>query len=137
MGTKCGRDRESDFYRGRDLEIAPTERRKSHSRIVHIFIVEKGVLKMKMAVVSLIVLAVLSVNGVAQEYTRWGLPEGAKLRLGKGRVNRIAYSPDGARLAVAGSIGIWRMMLRPTKRSRCSLDTRLRSRELRLTPMAV
>ena len=62
---------------------------------------------MKMAVVSLIVLAVLSVNGVAQEYTRWGLPEGAKLRLGKGRANRIAYSPDGARLAVAGSIGIW------------------------------
>ena len=43
----------------------------------------------------------------AQDYTQWGLPEGAKARLGKGSINEIAYSPDGARLAVASSIGIW------------------------------
>ena len=44
----------------------------------------------------------------AQDYTRWGLPEGAKARLGKGRISgNIAYSPDGALLAVASSIGIW------------------------------
>ena len=43
----------------------------------------------------------------AQDYTQWGLPEDAKVRLGKGSISEIAYSPDGARLAVASSIGIW------------------------------
>ena len=62
---------------------------------------------MKVAVVSVILLVVISVNGAAQEYTRWGLPEGAKLRLGKGAVTRIAYSPDGAQIAVATEIGVW------------------------------
>ena len=38
---------------------------------------------------------------------QWHLPEGAKARLGKGRINKIAYSPDGKRMAVASSIGIW------------------------------
>ena len=41
------------------------------------------------------------------DYTKWHLPEGAKLRLGKGYINEIAYSPDSSRLAVASSIGIW------------------------------
>ena len=44
---------------------------------------------------------------VAQDYTTLGLPEGAKARLGKGKINEIKYSPDGTRLAVASSIGIW------------------------------
>ena len=43
----------------------------------------------------------------AQDYTRWGLPEDAKVRLGKGGINEIAYSPDGTKLAVASAIGIW------------------------------
>ena len=38
---------------------------------------------------------------------RWQLPESAKARLGKGRIDEIAYSPDGTFLAVASSIGIW------------------------------
>ncbi|MYB93096.1 T9SS type A sorting domain-containing protein [Candidatus Poribacteria bacterium] len=38
--------------------------------------------------------------------TTWGLPEGAITRLGKGGINQVAYSPDGTRLAVAGSAGI-------------------------------
>ena len=42
-----------------------------------------------------------------QDYTQWGLPEGAKMRLGKGKINEIAYSPDGTRLVVASGIGIW------------------------------
>ena len=41
------------------------------------------------------------------DYTRWNLPKDAKARLGKGRANDSAYSPDGKRLAVASSIGIW------------------------------
>ena len=44
----------------------------------------------------------------AQDYTQWHLPEGAKARLGKGAITgNIQYSPDGALLAVSGSIGIW------------------------------
>ena len=46
-------------------------------------------------------------NTFAQDSPQWHLPEGATARLGKGRINEIAYSPDGTRLAVAGSIGIW------------------------------
>ena len=47
----------------------------------------------------------------AEDWTRWHLPEGALARLGKGSIGRgdraVAYSPDGARLAVASDIGIW------------------------------
>ena len=46
-------------------------------------------------------------NSFAQDYTQWHLPEGAKARLGKGRVGEIAHSPDGTRIAVATSSGIW------------------------------
>ena len=46
-----------------------------------------------------------------QDYSRVNLPEGAIVRLGKGGVSYedqgIAFSPDGSRLAVATSIGIW------------------------------
>ena len=43
----------------------------------------------------------------AQDSPQWHLPEGAKARLGKGEIVEIAYSPDGRRLAVGSSIGIW------------------------------
>ncbi|MDE0637655.1 MAG: hypothetical protein OXI43_17595 [Candidatus Poribacteria bacterium] len=43
----------------------------------------------------------------AQNYTQWELPEGTIARLGKGRINDMRYSPDGAILAVATTIGIW------------------------------
>ena len=47
----------------------------------------------------------------AQDYTRLGLPNGALARLGKGSIGggdrAVAWSPDGTRLAVASSIGIW------------------------------
>lgn len=42
-----------------------------------------------------------------QEYTRWGLPDGAIVRLGKGSVNEIKYSPSGKLFAVASNAGIW------------------------------
>ena len=58
--------------------------------------------------ITLILLSLFSLNTFAQDYTQWGLPEGAKMRLGKGILSgSIAYSPDGTRLAVASSIGIW------------------------------
>ncbi|MDE0299885.1 MAG: cohesin domain-containing protein [Candidatus Poribacteria bacterium] len=62
---------------------------------------------MKIAVVSLLVLMVLGVSAAAQEYAQWGLPEGAKLRIGRGEMSDLKYSPDGSRFAVASSIGIW------------------------------
>ena len=43
----------------------------------------------------------------AQAPTQPNLPAGAIGRLGKGSINEIEYSPDGTRLAVATSIGIW------------------------------
>ena len=60
--------------------------------------------------VLLIACLLLIVGGisVAQDSIRWGLPDGAKARIGKGTITgEIAYSPDGARLAVASSIGTW------------------------------
>ena len=47
-------------------------------------------------------------SAFAQDYTQWGLPSGAIARLGKGSISgNIAYSPDGSRLAVACTSGIW------------------------------
>ena len=46
-------------------------------------------------------------SSFAQQYTQWHLPEGAIARFGKGRVKGIAYFPDGTRLAVKSTIGIW------------------------------
>ena len=61
---------------------------------------------------ALLLVALLFVqNSRAQDYIRWNLPEGALARLGKGTIQRgdrtVAYSPDGTRLAVATTIGIW------------------------------
>ena len=46
-------------------------------------------------------------NASAQDYVKWSLPEGAKMRIGKGGIDDLQFSPDGTRLAVAGAIGIW------------------------------
>lgn len=41
------------------------------------------------------------------DYTLWGLPEGAKRRLGKGTFTDMEISPDGNSLAIASTTGIW------------------------------
>lgn len=41
------------------------------------------------------------------EYTQWKLPEGATVRLGKGGITDIHFSPEGSRFAVATTLGIW------------------------------
>ncbi len=43
----------------------------------------------------------------AQDSHHWRLPEGAIEWFGKGRIYDMQYSPDGTRLAVATSLGIW------------------------------
>ena len=57
----------------------------------------------------LLILNLLSSNrSLAQDYyTQWHLPEGAKIRLGKGVINDITFSRDGTQFAVATTIGIW------------------------------
>ena len=62
---------------------------------------------MKTAVTFLVLFTLFSLNTFAQDSPQWHLPDGAKARLGKGGINEIQYSPDGTRLAVASSIGIW------------------------------
>ena len=52
----------------------------------------------------------LSNASLAQDYTEWHLPEGVKMRLGKGKIkkiNTLKFSPDDTQLAVATSIGVW------------------------------
>ena len=47
------------------------------------------------------------VESAAPAYARWSLPEGATVRLGKGYINALQFTPDGNRFVVATSIGIW------------------------------
>ncbi|RKU20477.1 hypothetical protein C6501_00135 [Candidatus Poribacteria bacterium] len=56
-----------------------------------------------------IVFMSLSLHSVsfAQDYIRNYLPESAIARFGKGYVFNFEYSPDGTRLAVASTIGVW------------------------------
>ena len=46
-------------------------------------------------------------TAIAEDATQRFLPEGAKARIGKGFIRDIAYSPNGTKLAVAGSTGVW------------------------------
>ena len=63
---------------------------------------------MRATVPLLMLLTLCSQTAFAQDYTQWSLPDGVKARLGKGVLGEeITYSPDGNRLAVAGSIGVW------------------------------
>ena len=58
-------------------------------------------------IVSISLLLLFSLQIIsAQDTTKLNLPEGVKLRIGKGTLGEIAYFPDGTRFAVATSIGI-------------------------------
>ncbi len=67
---------------------------------------------MKTAQFSMLILLFLGTllclsNLYAQDSPQWHLPKGAKVRLGKGNITDIAYSPNGNLLAVGTVIGIW------------------------------
>ena len=49
----------------------------------------------------------LLLSSFAQDNTTVGLPEGAITRLGKGGINLMRFSPDGARLAVGTDVAVW------------------------------
>lgn len=42
-----------------------------------------------------------------KNYPQWELPKAAKIRLGKGGINDMQFSPDGTQLAVGTDIGVW------------------------------
>ena len=50
-------------------------------------------------------IALRSIDG--EDVTTWVLPEDAIARLGRGRSNDVAFSPDGQYFAVGTSIGLW------------------------------
>ena len=54
-----------------------------------------------------ILTVVILPNGICQDNTQIGLPEGAIARLGKGGINIMRFSPDGTRLAVGSDVGVW------------------------------
>ena len=62
---------------------------------------------MKITATLLMLLVLFLPNTYPQESTHLNLPTSAIVRLGKGSIHAIQYSPDGTRLAVAGSVGIW------------------------------
>ena len=55
----------------------------------------------------LLIVGFLPNGSLAQDYTQWHLPEGAIVRLGKGTVSDVKFSPNGNLLAVATNIGVW------------------------------
>ena len=66
---------------------------------------------MKRVFSSLALLIVFSLlflpNAFTQTHLKNYLPEGAKVRIGKGYVYDLAFSPDRTKLAVASALGIW------------------------------
>ena len=62
----------------------------------------------KLYLILLISIASISISVChAVEHTLWQLPENATRRFGKGVIRDVAYLPDGNRIAVNTSIGVW------------------------------
>ena len=62
---------------------------------------------LQLSIFKLLAMLAMFLPTAAAAYTQWHLPEGATARLGKGIIQDITYSPDGTRLAVATTIGVW------------------------------
>ena len=58
-------------------------------------------------VFTVIIVSVCSLPSTAQDNPQIGLPEGVIARIGKGSLGEIHFSPDGSKLAISTSIGIW------------------------------
>ena len=60
-----------------------------------------------LSIAILLIVGILPNWSLAQDQTGWYFSKGAKMRLGKGRIIDIKFSPNGNRFAVATPIGIW------------------------------
>ena len=61
-----------------------------------------------LSIVCFLFFSLLPLKGSAQDFaTQWHLPEGAKARLGRGRLINIKLSPDSTRVVASTPIGIW------------------------------
>lgn len=61
-----------------------------------------------LSIVCFLFFSLLPLKGSAQDFaTQWHLPEGAKARLGRGRLTNVKLSPDSTRVVASTSIGIW------------------------------
>ncbi len=56
---------------------------------------------------TLFIISICCLPASAQDNPQIGLPEGAIARIGKGSLGKVNFSPDGSKLAVSTSIGIW------------------------------
>lgn len=56
---------------------------------------------------TLLILSIFCFHLAAQDNAQIGLPEDTIARIGKGSLGQIHFSPDGSKLAVSTSIGIW------------------------------
>ncbi|MYF99231.1 hypothetical protein F4212_08880, partial [Candidatus Poribacteria bacterium] len=62
---------------------------------------------------TMVLIMILLSSSYADDYALWELPEGAKFRLGKGKISDVErrssfqFSPDGKEFLVFTSIGIW------------------------------
>ena len=68
-------------------------------------------------------LSIFLPHTAAVDVTKWGLPEGAVARFGKGGIYEITYSPDGSLLAVASARSASGCMMRTQGQSRHSLQS--------------
>ena len=63
---------------------------------------------------TMVLIMILLSSSYADDYALWELPEGAKFRLGKGKITNyrgrtnFRFSPDSSQFVVFSSIGIWR-----------------------------
>ena len=59
------------------------------------------------SIFTLIIVSIYCITTTAQDNAQIGLPKGAIARIGKGTLSDIRFSPDGRKLAVSTSLGIW------------------------------
>ncbi len=99
--------------------------------------------KIYRSIMILLLINIMSLSSAfAEDYTRWELPEGAKLRLGKGKLANFEghlttigkgssyhFTPDSTKLVVFTSIGIWVYDVQTGKEVRLSTADRFWSHD--------
>ncbi len=85
---------------------------------------------MRSLLLILIAFSLLLPVGWTDDYRQWDLPEGATMRLGKGSIIEIAYSPASKYLAVTSTIGIWLYDIQTLKEAKLltAVENRISSR---------